>query len=256
MTAQPTGGAPETKPRSGTPHRRKKLNGVNPDRFLADYVRIGSLPDLAQAYGVSTNTARQHLHALGGQMARPRRRVHLDAAAVHAALAETNNRWAAAADQLGVGYRAFARIAQEMGLTPPPSGRRKDEPQRPGVDEERLTGAELRVWLDRLGLDPAEAGKVLGVRHDTVRHWISGRERVPIRVGEELKAIEARTATAVSEVVATLHDAADPTVAIYRTDADLWAERPELQPYGARWWRMVVARATAEVPGVEIEWAR
>lgn len=31
--------------------------------------------------------------------------------------------------------------------------------------------------------------------------------------------------------------------------------RPELEPYPAGWWRMVVARATAEVPGVDIAYA-
>lgn len=127
---------------------------------------------------------------------------------------------------------------------------------RPALPLARLTGAELRVWLDWLGLDPAEAGEVLGVRHDTVRRWMSGKETVPVRVGSELETIDAATADAVTELVHALEDAAEPAVVIYRSDEDLWAERPELHPYGARWWRMVVARATAEVPGVEIEWAR
>ena len=126
---------------------------------------------------------------------------------------------------------------------------------RPALPMARLTVAELRVWLDWLGLDPAEAGEVLGVRHDTVRRWLSGKEPVPIRVGSELEAIDAATAEVVAELVQALQDAADPAVVIYRGDEDLWAQRPELQPYGARWWRMVVARATAEVPGVEIQWA-
>lgn len=120
---------------------------------------------------------------------------------------------------------------------------------------ERVSGAELRIWLDWLGLDPAEAGEVLGVRHDTVRRWLSGKEPVPVRVGDELEAIDAATADAVAELVHALEDATDPAVVIYRSDEDLWAERPELWPHGARWWRMVVARATAEVPGVEIGWA-
>lgn len=120
---------------------------------------------------------------------------------------------------------------------------------------ERISGAELRVWLDWLGLDGLEASQVLEVRHDTVRRWLSGREPVPVRVGDEMQAIEDATATAVGEVVEALQDSPEPIAAIYRTSADLWAARPDLVPYPARWWRMVVARATAEVPGVEIVWA-
>ena len=120
---------------------------------------------------------------------------------------------------------------------------------------ERISGAELRVWLDWLGIDPAEAARVLGVRHDTVRRWFTGREPVPVRVGAVLEAIDEATANAVGEVVAALQDSPEPAVSVYRTDADLWAARPGVGPYGARWWRMVVARATAEVPGVAIEWA-
>ena len=55
----------------------------------------------------------------------------------------------------------------------------RDHRDPPALPMARLTGAELRVWLDWLGLDPAEAGEVLGVRHDTVRRWLSGRSRCP-----------------------------------------------------------------------------
>lgn len=119
----------------------------------------------------------------------------------------------------------------------------------------RVSPAELRVWLDWLGLDALEASRVLGVRHDTVRRWLSGRDPVPVRVGDELQAVEEVTAAAVGEVVAALQDAPSPVAVIYRTDADLWAARPDVYPHPARWWRMVIARATAEVPGVEIAWA-
>lgn len=126
---------------------------------------------------------------------------------------------------------------------------------RPVTGDGRITGAELRVWLDWLGLDARSAAADLGVRHDTVRRWVTGREPVPYRVGDELEAIDAATAAAVGELVAALQDARDPVVLIFRTDVDMWAARPELRPYPAGWWRMVVARATAEVPGVEIEYA-
>lgn len=123
------------------------------------------------------------------------------------------------------------------------------------VDGDRISGAELRVWLDWLGLTQLAAAAVLGVRQDTVRRWLAGREPIPFRVGDEVEAIDQATAAAVGELVTALQDARDPAVLIYRTDADMWAARPEFRPYPAGWWRMVVARATAEVPGVEIEYA-
>lgn len=123
------------------------------------------------------------------------------------------------------------------------------------MSADRITAAELRVWLDWLGLTQPAAAAVLGVRHDTIRRWVTGREPIPIRVADELEQIEQATAAAVGELIAALSDAADPAVLIYRTDADLAAARPELAAYGAGWWRMVVARATAEVPGVHIDYA-
>ena len=127
--------------------------------------------------------------------------------------------------------------------------------QTDSATTDRLSGAELRVWLDWLGLDGAEAAKVLGVRHDTVRRWVTEREPIPVRIGDELQAIEEATALAVGSLVDALKDMRDPGVLIYRTDADMWAERPEIKPYPARWWRMVVARASVEIPGVEIAYA-
>lgn len=111
------------------------------------------------------------------------------------------------------------------------------------------------MWLDWLGLDGQAAATLLRVRHDTVRRWLAGREPVPVRVGDELEVIEAATDAAVGQLVDALHDQRDPAVVIYRSDADAWVARPTMEPYGARWWRMVVARATAEVPGVVIDYA-
>lgn len=120
------------------------------------------------------------------------------------------------------------------------------------VEQDRISGAELRVWLDWLGLTQAAAAESLGVRQDTVRRWLSGREPVPIRVGDELEYIERATAAQVNALVAALGDMRDPAVLIYRNDADMLAAGPRRPSWGAGWWRMVVARATVEIPGVEI----
>lgn len=119
----------------------------------------------------------------------------------------------------------------------------------------RISGAELRVWLAWLGLDAEEAGRVLDVRHDTVRKWLTGKEPVPVRVGKDLERIDDATAMAVDDLVKALGNMRDPAVVVYKSDAELWAARAGVEPCPARWWVMVVARATAEVPGVEIQWA-
>lgn len=117
---------------------------------------------------------------------------------------------------------------------------------------DRMTSGELQTVREFLGLTTDALAGILGVRHDTVRQWEAGRTRVPERVREEVEQIEASTAAAVGELVAALHDASDPAVVVYRTDADLHAARPELEHLTARWWRHVVARAIHEVPGVAI----
>ncbi len=131
------------------------------------------------------------------------------------------------------------------------------------LDDERISGAELRVWLDWLGLTQWAAAELLHVREDTVRRWLSGKESVPIRVGEEMEQVDEYTARAVGSLVDALNDMRDPAVLIYREDrkrrvsADevMWEARPSVRPYPASWWRMVVARAAAEVPGVVIHYA-
>ena len=117
---------------------------------------------------------------------------------------------------------------------------------------DRMTGGELQTVREYLGLTLDALAGILGVRPDTVRRWESGREAVPYRVGDEVAVIENATAAAVDELVRALHDARDPAVVVYRTDAELHAARPDTAHLTARWWRHVVARAAEDVPGVII----
>ena len=64
--------------------------------------------------------------------------------------------------------------------------------------------------------------------------------------------IKAATADAVGRVLAAIMDEPDPTVVVYRTDEEMWAERPDSEPMPARWWRMVAARAPMRAPGLTI----
>lgn len=117
---------------------------------------------------------------------------------------------------------------------------------------DRMTGGELQTVREYLGLTTQALAGILDVRHDTVRRWESGRDPIPRRVREEVERVEADTAAAVGELVDALHDARDPAVVVYRTDADMHADRPDTAHLTARWWRHVVARAAHEVPGVVI----
>ena len=121
-------------------------------------------------------------------------------------------------------------------------------------EDERMTPAELRVITEWLGLRQRDVAGVLGVDERTVRNWLAGRYLIPDGVRLEIEQIEDTTARAVGEVVDALKDASDVGVIVYRTDEDMWADRPDSAPLSASWWRMVVARAMHEVPGVAVEY--
>ena len=120
------------------------------------------------------------------------------------------------------------------------------------TDADVMTPAELRLITEYLGLDRRSTARVLGVQERTLARWLNGDYSIPDGVRVEIENIEAATARAVGEVVDALHDARDAVLVAYATDEDMWAARPEFYPYPARWWRMVLARAAHEVPGVTI----
>jgi len=115
-----------------------------------------------------------------------------------------------------------------------------------------MSGAELQTVREYLGLTLEALAGMLKVRADTVRRWESGKERIPLRVPDEVQVIEDFTARAVGELVGALRDARDPVVRVYRHDEDMHTARPDTVHLPARWWRHVVARAAHEVPGVVI----
>lgn len=116
----------------------------------------------------------------------------------------------------------------------------------------RMTGGELQAVREWLGLTGDALAGVLGVNPRTVRAWEAARDRIPVRVRDEVEMLESATAAAVAELVDGLRAARSPVVTVYRADADLHAARPSTGHLTARWWRHVVARAAAEVPGTVI----
>lgn len=122
-----------------------------------------------------------------------------------------------------------------------------------------MSGAELRVITEYLGLDQAALAACFSVNPRTVRRWISGETPVPDGVRAKIETLEEYTASAVDGVVAELRDSHDPSLTVYDEDdpelgfivASLAIERT----VPARWLRMVIARVAREVPGVEIRYA-
>ncbi|WP_313535568.1 hypothetical protein [Arsenicicoccus bolidensis] len=83
---------------------------------------------------------------------------------------------------------------------------------------------------------------------------------MPGSVAAEVETLEDYTARAVGRVVDELRGARDPGLAIYDEADPEWSDLVESlqfeRPVPARWWRMVVARAVHEVPGVQIRSVR
>lgn len=139
-------------------------------------------------------------------------------------------------------------------------GRRAQRLREAAADDTVSTGAgagpmpagEFRSVIDYLGLTQDDTAALLDVSTRTVRHWIAGRYPVPDGVRDAIERGETWTAQAVDELVDTLKDVRDPAVLVYRSDEAMWAARPELRPWPAKWWRHVAMRASAKVPGVAI----
>lgn len=114
-----------------------------------------------------------------------------------------------------------------------------------------MSPAELRCVMEWLGLSTGSLAQVLGVAERTVRHWLAGQYRIPPGAAADLEDVERYTAVAVGELVDALRDAADVGVVVYAASEDMWAARPAMRPYPARWWRHVAMRAAQEVPGLD-----
>lgn len=102
-------------------------------------------------------------------------------------------------------------------------------------DEGRMSAAEFAATRQLLGLSYEELGVRLGVRRDTCQRWESGRDAVPLRVGDELASL----VTAQGELVQRMLDA-EEVVAIRRGDG---------------WQVGAAARALAIEPDIMLEWA-
>ncbi|GAB36490.1 Aca2/YdiL-like domain-containing protein [Gordonia otitidis] len=118
---------------------------------------------------------------------------------------------------------------------------------------ERMSGAELQMIREYLGLTGSDLAEMLRVRADTVRAWETGRDPVSFRARDEIADIARTTRATVDELVTRLKKTdSTRTVEIYRRDHDFHTAHPEHDHMPARWWRHVAARVTEQLPDVTI----
>lgn len=125
----------------------------------------------------------------------------------------------------------------------------------PTADVAPMTPAELMMATEAMGWSRTDTCRILDVADRTMRYWLAAPGRIPVGVRRELEAAEAQTDRAVADLVAALRVQESPRVEVFRADEKLWAARPELRPWPARWWRVVAHRATREVDGVAVDWS-
>ncbi len=122
-----------------------------------------------------------------------------------------------------------------------------------------MTPAELKTLRESLGLSAQWVADQSGVRLRTVQYWEAGRMPVPEDVAALLSRIDAQYERAVSEALAAINEApekpAEVVLVRYRSDADLWRFRPDMEPLPASSHAALLSRLrralwTAGVPSV------
>ncbi|MCF4123013.1 DUF1870 family protein [Antribacter sp. KLBMP9083] len=116
----------------------------------------------------------------------------------------------------------------------------------------RMTGTELQIARLHVGMSRAELARTLAVREDTVRRWEIGKDPVPFRVRDDLRAIENATDSAVNSLIDSLKEMRSPYVILSGEQGLVGGGSPDLTDYGPGWWRAVVARAARAVPGTRV----
>ena len=114
-----------------------------------------------------------------------------------------------------------------------------------------MKAGELLTVREGLGMTRGELARQLSVREDTIKKWETGKEPIPYRVREEIEALETYTAETVRTLVDALNRSPVVATVVYRTSEEM-DDKPDFQVLGAGWWRMVVYRASLEVPEMGI----
>ncbi len=126
-----------------------------------------------------------------------------------------------------------------------------DDLRAAAADPDLMSGAELRVVREHIGLTVDWLAAHLHVAPRSIHRWEAGERDIPDGIRDAVETLEARTAEHVTAAVEACNTSRDPALATYRTDGEYRAHHPELT-WPASWHRAVVARVAQEVPGLVI----
>ncbi len=118
-----------------------------------------------------------------------------------------------------------------------------------------MTPAEIRSIREHLGLSQEEFADVLNIDVRSVRRWETGQQDIHAGNAAAIRKIVDITATNVRQLVIELRGQPHPTLVTYQSDADMWAHRPALVPFPARWHRIIAARVAELVPNLTITYS-
>ncbi len=112
------------------------------------------------------------------------------------------------------------------------------------IPADSITGAELRIAREDLGLTVDEACARVGVHNRTWRRWEHDYMPVPSAVAAEVGRWTDYADVVIEAAVARLLDEPEPVLTVPRSgDVDGWP---------AAWWRAVAARVVEDVPGLRV----
>lgn len=113
-----------------------------------------------------------------------------------------------------------------------------------------MTGAQLRVQREHLGLSRIQLAAILGITAGIIADWESGREKTPYNLTNHLTTITRRTDDHLDALLATYTNG--DKILTYRTD-DTYRRHHPNGPYTASWHRALCARLLEALPDSTIE---
>lgn len=123
----------------------------------------------------------------------------------------------------------------------------------------RMTAGEVRVARDALGMTPQQLGDAIGgISARAVQNFEWGKYAVPHELGENIRALQKDMRERVESLAAYLRDNPEATVVVFSEEGrDQLPEKvppayQDVAKFGAKWWRLVVARATEDLPDAHV----